>query len=151
VLAALISQLVAQASLAGATDVATLELRSWPDHEEVLRAVDRARELSSRGGEAIAELGGGWVGEEALSIALYCCLLGHDFEETVLRAVNHSGDSDSTGAIAGNIMGALLGLDAIPLRWREGVELGIEIVAVADDLRGVREGSLSDLRRYPPT
>jgi ADP-ribosyl-[dinitrogen reductase] hydrolase len=34
-------------------------------------------------------------------------------------AVKHSGDSDSTGSITGNILGALLGKGAIPEVWLE--------------------------------
>jgi ADP-ribosylglycohydrolase len=32
----------------------------------------------------------------------------------LLLAVNHGGDSDSTGSIAGNLLGAMHGLDALP-------------------------------------
>mgnify|MGYP001301478745 FL=1 len=40
-----------------------------------------------------------------------------------MLAVNHAGDSDSTGAITGNLCGAALGMDALPVRWLEGLEL----------------------------
>jgi ADP-ribosylglycohydrolase len=53
-------------------------------------------------------MGGGWVGEEALAIALYCALSAQDdFARAVLLAMNHSGDSDSTGAITGNLVGLI--------------------------------------------
>ena len=72
----------------------------------------------------VKELGGGWVGEEALSIAVYSALsFPNDFPQAVRLAVNHDGDSDSTGSICGNIMGMLLGAGAIPVEWRDGVEL----------------------------
>jgi ADP-ribosylglycohydrolase len=38
---------------------------------------------------------------------LYCALTANGFENAVLLAVSHGGDSDSTGAVAGNILGAL--------------------------------------------
>lgn len=70
------------------------------------------------------ELGGGWVGEEALAIAVYCCLkYPDDIKKMLIAAVNHSGDSDSTGAVAGNILGAYLGMDAIPRDWLDRLEL----------------------------
>ena len=70
------------------------------------------------------ELGGGWVGEEALAIAIYCCLkYPDDIRKMLIAAVNHSGDSDSTGAVAGNILGAYLGMDAIPKDWLDRLEL----------------------------
>lgn len=54
----------------------------------------------------VEALGGGWIAEEALAIGLYCALVGRDFAHGVLLAVNHGGDSDSTGAIAGNLPSA---------------------------------------------
>ena len=64
--------------------------------------------------DAISQLGEGWVAEEALAIAVYSALKYKDrFRKGVICAVNHNGDSDSTGAIAGNILGAYLGLSAI--------------------------------------
>lgn len=85
--------------------------------------------------DAIRQLGRGWVGEEALAIAVYCALKHSDsFEEAIVAAVNHSGDSDSTGAIAGNIMGAALGLQAIPEKYLDKLELRDVILELADDL-----------------
>ena len=74
--------------------------------------------------DAINELGEGWVGEEALAIAVYCALKHKDsFADTVIAAVNHSGDSDSTGSIAGNLIGAYLGSAAIPEKFTKDLEL----------------------------
>lgn len=85
--------------------------------------------------DAIRQLGQGWVGEEALAIAVYCALKHSDsFEDAIVAAVNHSGDSDSTGAIAGNIMGAALGLQAIPEKYLDKLELRDVILELADDL-----------------
>lgn len=85
--------------------------------------------------DAIKQLGEGWVGEEAVAIAIYCSLkFESSFEEAVIAAVNHSGDSDSTGAITGNIMGAHLGIDAIPDRFKEPLELRRVIEQIAEDL-----------------
>ena len=80
-------------------------------------------------------LGGGWVGEEALAIAVYAAIRhADDFSGALVAAVNHSGDSDSTGAICGNILGALLGTPAIGKRWFDDLELNDLIVEIADDL-----------------
>ena len=74
--------------------------------------------------KAIHKLGEGWVGEEALAIALYCALKhANDFESGIVAAVNHKGDSDSTGAIAGNLLGAHLGLQAIPPYFIESLDV----------------------------
>ena len=81
------------------------------------------------------ELGGGWVADEAAAIAIYCSLAHFDnFEEALIAAVNHAGDSDSTGAITGNILGAAIGYNAIPQHFKDDVELHDVILHVADDL-----------------
>ena len=59
------------------------------------------------------------------------------------------GDSDSTGAIPGNILGTLLGVEAIPPRWLEALELREEITAVADDLQAGYRDTDEWHRRYP--
>lgn len=59
-------------------------------------------------------------------------------------AVNLTGDSDSTGAIAGNLLGALYGVEAIPKRWLEPLEVLEVITAVADDLLSWPQWPVSD-------
>jgi ADP-ribosylglycohydrolase len=85
--------------------------------------------------ETVEKLGGGWVGDEALAISIHCALAAEgDFAKGVRLAVNHSGDSDSTGSITGNILGALLGKGKIPQKWLEELELGKVIEKTALDL-----------------
>ena len=106
--------------------------------KELTDIIDLAIELS--GNEAddldnIHRLGEGWVAEETLGIALYCALRHQDdFSAGVISAVNHKGDSDSTGAVTGNILGALLGYDAIEEKWKTNLELIDVIIEMADDL-----------------
>ena len=89
------------------------ELKKYDGNEECTNALKLALELS-KGSlsdvDAISQLGEGWVGEEALGISAYCTLKHqNDFKMALIAAVNHDGDSDSTGAITGNILGAHLG------------------------------------------
>lgn len=85
--------------------------------------------------DAIREIGEGWVAEETLAIAVYCALkYENDFDKAMIAAVNHSGDSDSTGAVAGNILGAYLGLSKIPQKYKDNLELYDVIIEIADDL-----------------
>ena len=85
--------------------------------------------------EAIHELGEGWVAEETLAIALLCALRHQgDFAGAIAAASNHNGDSDSTAAVAGTIIGAQIGYEAIPHRFIEPLELHEAIVEIADDL-----------------
>ena len=85
--------------------------------------------------EAIHQLGEGWVGEEALAIAVYCALKhADDFDAALIASVNHKGDSDSTGAITGNILGAYLGIDGISDKYKDKLELADVIEKVAERL-----------------
>jgi ADP-ribosylglycohydrolase len=83
----------------------------------------------------IHRIGEGWVAEETLGIAVYCALkYQNSFSKGVIVAVNHNGDSDSTGAVTGNILGALLGYDAIEEKWKKNLELIDVITEMADDI-----------------
>ena len=87
--------------------------------------------------DAIRELGEGWIAEETVAIAVYCTLRHKDsFEQAVVASVNHSGDSDSTGAVTGNLTGALLGYGKIPQKYLEHLELKSELLDLAEQLSG---------------
>lgn len=106
---------------------------------EIFRGLmEQAVELShgdKRDAEAVSALGEGWTAEEALAIAVYCSLKhSDDFAAAVCAAVNHSGDSDSTGAITGNILGAYLGVESIPDTYLEHLEMRELIEELAEDL-----------------
>lgn len=102
---------------------------------EIIRLAIELSDNDARDLDNIHRLGEGWVAEEALAIAIYCCLrYSYDFSQCIITAVNHKGDSDSTGAIAGNIIGAYLGYDEIEEKWKEDLELSDVILGVADHL-----------------
>ena len=85
--------------------------------------------------DAIHLLGQGWVAEETLAIAIYCALkYPTDLEKALIAAVNHNGDSDSTGAVTGNILGASIGYKNIPQKFLDNLELKDVILEIADDL-----------------
>lgn len=100
--------------------------------------VDKALVLASENipdHVAIKEIGEGWVAEETLAIAIYCAGKHFDnFEKALIASVNHGGDSDSTGAVTGNILGAAVGYEAIPQYIKNDLELHDVILHVADDL-----------------
>ena len=108
------------------------------DVERMAELAERAIFLIDNGKtdlENIGHLGEGWTGEEALAIALYCALKHFDsFEEAMIAAVNHGGDSDSTGAVTGNILGAAVGYEAIPQFYKDDLEMHDLILHMADDL-----------------
>ena len=82
-----------------------------------------------------SKLGSGWVAEETLAIAIFS-VLRHidDAAGCLVCAVNHGGDSDSTGAVAGNIIGAIVGADCIPARMADRVQFKSLILRYADAL-----------------
>lgn len=119
---------------------AITRLFSKAEHlNEMLELTDKAISLASENDvdelDAIRDLGEGWVAEETLAIAIYCSLkYENDFEKAMIASVNHSGDSDSTGAVTGNILGAHLGMSAIPEKFLNNLELKETILEIADDL-----------------
>jgi len=78
-------------------------------------------------------LGEGWIGDEALAIAVCCALAASSPAAAILAAVNHSGDSDSTGAITGNLVGAAHGRRAIPDAWLDALDSRDLVEEVATD------------------
>jgi len=154
-LATMTAELFAGSSLADAVEVARATLQSTPESDETLHALDAAVALAASGTaptpEAVETLGGGWVAEEALAIGVYCALVAPDLRAGLLLAVNHSGDSDSTGSIAGNLLGALGGVGALPIDWLDELELADVIEQVAEDLASAFvDETPVDPVRYPP-
>lgn len=92
--------------------------------------------------EAIRQLGQGWVAEEALAIGLYCALKTEgDLLKGLIMAVNHDGDTDSTGSICGNLIGAAYGWECVrvlPHEFLRDLELREVIGQMAEDLVNVQ-------------
>ncbi|MEV4242107.1 ADP-ribosylglycohydrolase family protein [Streptosporangium canum] len=145
--------------LARAVRKATDLLETYPRHEETGRALRAAVSLAAEGGpspEKVESLGGAWIAEEALAIAVYCALVNPepgDIRQALLLAVNHSGDSDSTGAVCGNLLGALHGETALPGDWLVHLEGRDAITELADDFAaqsaGGHEATGDWLTKYP--
>lgn len=147
VMAALVFDLLDGIDLTSAINRVVPLLKAREHHEETLAAIEASQRLVAADiepTEAVSELGEGWVAEEALAIGLYCALKAQDFEPAVIMAVNHDGDSDSTGLIAGHLLGAMQGRTAIPERWLAPLELRGVIEEMADDLATVGSWRLGD-------
>lgn len=120
----------------------------YEEYKSYLRELsEKAVRLAQSGisdADAIRQLGEGWVAEETWAIALYCVLRHLDsVEDAIIAAVNHDGDSDSTGSVCGNIMGAIYGYEHIRQRnifcpegheLEDTLELSEIILTLADDL-----------------
>lgn len=155
VIAEMIALILQGATLRDAVRSSLKPLLDHAGHEETLERTRQACELvdGSMGvDDAIRCLGEGWVGEEALAISVYCSLkFPTSFEDAVVAAVNHSGDSDSTGSITGAIMGTLLGIEGIPDHWVRDVENRNQIEKIANDLYSACHlGEELSYEEYPP-
>lgn len=152
VFAVLIKELLNGESLPQALAVAMNVLRGHDSHEETTQAITKAQDLaltSLPSTAAIRQLGEGWVAEQALAISIYCALKSHNFEHGVILAVNHDGDSDSTGSIVGNLLGTLHGESAIPVKWLKDLELQEVIRELGDDLYALKDWNDAHFGRDP--
>lgn len=148
----LIHNVVAGNDVRSATVTALEHVQSLPTKApELVERLQEALRLSADGtllgpDELTATLGEGWVAEEALAVGLYAVLATaggapeEHFRRAVVLAVNHSGDSDSTGSIAGNILGALYGEECLPVEWLKALEGPDVIRGMASRLLAVTTG-----------
>ena len=105
------------------------------DFTAIMQKAVQLAETETDSLSAIHQLGEGWVAEGTLAIAVYCALkYENDFDTAIRTSVNHNGDSDSTGAVCGNILGAYLVYADIPQKYKENLELHNLIIEIADSL-----------------
>jgi ADP-ribosyl-[dinitrogen reductase] hydrolase len=71
---------------------------------------------------------------DTLCAAMYCFFNTESFEECVLTAVNLGGDTDSVGAVAGQIAGAYYGLSGIPQKFIDGLQDSERFLMLAEQL-----------------
>lgn len=119
-LASLLRDLMAEMPIAAALGRMEVRLEAAGDASAVVRAVQAARALAATdtpAREAIATLGQGWSGDEALAIGIFAVLRAEHFEAAVQIAANQDGDSDTTAAVAGQIWGAAQGIESLPADW----------------------------------
>ncbi|MDJ1134130.1 ADP-ribosylglycohydrolase family protein [Streptomyces iconiensis] len=160
--AAIVHALARGEALDTAVQRALVQLAARPGHEETTEALKQALGAVRQGmpsPDRVEALGEGWTAEEALSIGVYCALVAEDVRHGLLLAVNHGGDSDSTGSVCGNLLGAIHGETALPPGWVAEIEGRASILELADDfamemtqgpaLHGPAAASPAWLSRYP--
>lgn len=137
----ILARLARQDSLMHAISESLAEHGADSGMRETREAIERVLVFVREGQQPtparIDAFGGGWVAEEALAIGLWCALCADSFEQGVTTAVNHSGDSDSTGLIAGHLLGIQWGAATIPARWYARLELHDAIEKIASDIERV--------------
>ena len=144
VLAATIRLLVDGVEIEPAARKALELIRTRPGWEETLELVEaalrRAAERNADPMQQVSRLGEGWVGEEALAIALYAALRAESFAEAIRIGTNHDGDSDSTASIAAQIYGARHGLADLPHAWVRRLDVFDPLLLLAHDLGTLARG-----------
>lgn len=135
-MAAITRAILGGATVAAAAEAALALLRREPGNAETVAAIEAALALATRATAptpaTLATLGEGWVAEEALAIGLYAAIRGATLVETLEIAANHSGDSDSTASIAGQLRGAADGIHALPYDAARRVDLVAPALALLE-------------------
>lgn len=132
------------------------QLAATQEGTETALALQRVLRWHEQGGAIghthLDALGGGWTAESALAIAVLCALTHpDDFPAAMRLAAVHYGDSDSTAAMCGQLLGLHHGTAILPAKWLERVELREVLEQAADDLVALRAGdTIHDAaQRYP--
>ena len=158
--AALVDRLVDGIEPAEAVRRTIAQTAAQPGGAETVTALNRAVNLAGSGApgsdaagsdapgsnaagfDLVEQVGLGWIAEECLAIAVHCLLAaapgpgatGADLRRALTLSVTHSGDSDSTGAVCGNLLGAAYGLAALPGDWAVQVEGRDTLLATGESL-----------------
>ena len=120
--------------------VTTHDMATWSATAEfaqlMLRALRGGRELpaSSTGAEAAAGVAESSATRRMLDEVLAAVHGAQNWKDAVLRAVNEGGDADIRAAAAGQLAGALFGVEAIPASWLERLAQRAAIAELADAL-----------------
>ena len=134
----LLNTLTKQEALNQAISIAEADPKAAEVAAKLAVAVELSK-LKQLRPEEIETLGAGWIAEEALAIAVCCFMSDRSPRSQMLLSVNHSGDSDSTGAILGNLIGIHQGQQALPTAWKNTVELRDLIIEEAKLLHSTQE------------
>lgn len=114
------------------------DARSSKDYRETVgedeAPQDMVKYLKAVNDVSYDELQANGMAIETTQAAYWLTLNAIDFEEGLVRAVNLGGDAATLGSVAGALLGARFGVQAIPDRWVSSLEMRPELEAVADRL-----------------
>jgi ADP-ribosylglycohydrolase len=123
-------------------------------HAESLLEMPRERALAAlveeanrHGAEPVCKRATMGFPPACIPTCLYLLLTAESFEEAIVDAINLGGDTDSTGAILGALLGACHGVDAIPRHWLDRLQNrdAIDVRARALARRSVEGLTIPDL------
>ncbi|MBN2874734.1 MAG: ADP-ribosylglycohydrolase family protein [Spirochaetales bacterium] len=118
---ALYAMAIATAVREGCTPEALYRsIHTWAEERCVDKAVTDAIERAETEAPADFMSQQGWV-LIAFQNALFQLLHAASFEEGVVDTVMRGGDTDTNAAIAGALLGAVHGIDAVPEQWLEAI------------------------------
>jgi ADP-ribosylglycohydrolase len=118
---ALFAALLAHAIREGGTGAELYEaLLGWMKRMKLEPALREAVERAAHGKPRDYQSQMGWV-LVAFQNALWQMLHAPSFEEGVVDTVMQGGDTDTNAAIAGALLGAIHGEEAVPAQWREAI------------------------------
>lgn len=109
------------------------ERHSPPTAKMMREAVTEAR--TGADPDAVLRRLQGWAAHEAISAAIFVVARhAEDPRAAILQGANSDGDSDSIATLAGALVGARVGLSAIPSEWIRDVERSDELLKLAKDV-----------------
>lgn len=131
--AMLIAFLVLGHSLRQAIALVQLHIQRMPGAHVILRAMHEPPWAQDPKFTDAGRMGFGWTSGEALAIAVDAVLTTDSLESAIIVACSHDGKGDTTASMAGNLAGALYGLE-LPTRWLAQVEMRRELKLLARKL-----------------
>ncbi len=153
VLASIIHYIIEGLGLKEAIRTSLETLKRYEGHQECLETLERAVAMAEEGNpsvEKIQSFGDGFMADAALAMGIYAALSYPDnLEKALLLTINQDGNSNSSAVVAGSILGAYHGMDAIEPCWLEKLELADVIQEVAKDLLTVYEDTPEWVAKYP--
>lgn len=105
---------------------------------------DVASAVAAAGGMRPGDLDPGGYVVSTLQVGVWALLQRRPLEDVLVDVVNLGGDADTTGAVAGGLLGVRDGAEAVPRRWVDALEYRDTLLALARQLLAVRHGRQPD-------
>jgi ADP-ribosylglycohydrolase len=122
-------------------EVPELDLRSASGRRSLTQRIEEVHDFLGRPPDEAFDhfFNGAFVLETTPMVLWLLLTYADDPEEALVAAVMGGRDADTTAAMLGNLVGALHGEDALPVRWRgANLEEHDRLVELADRLYGMR-------------